>query len=99
MDECVRVLGVLRIAGDADRDGRADRLAGGLHLVQTLGHAAAAPFGDLERLLGRRLRLEDPELLAAEAGRHVVVAQLAAEDLGDALQQRVAGEMAVAVVD
>ena len=41
-----------------------------------LGDGAADPLGDLERLLGRRLGQEDRELLAAEAGRDVVVAQL-----------------------
>ena len=99
VDERVRVLRVLRVAGDADRDGRADRLARRLDVVQALGDRAADPLGDLERLLRRRLRQEDRELLAAEPGRDVVVAQLGAEDLGDALQHRVAGEMAVGVVD
>ena len=42
-----------------------------------VGDRAADPLGDLERLLGRRLRQQDRELLAAEAGRDVVVAQLA----------------------
>ena len=96
MDERVRVLRVLREAGDADRDGGADRLARRLDVEQLLGDRAADPLRDLHRLLGRRLRQQDRELLAAEAGRHVVVAQLGAEDLGDPLQHRVAGEMAVA---
>ena len=64
-----------------------------------LGDGAPDALGDLERLLRRRLGQEDAELLAAEARRHVVVAQLGAEDLGDALQHRVAGEVAVGVVD
>ena len=59
----------------------------------------ADSFCDLQRLLGRGLRQEDRELFAAEARRHVVVAQLRAEDLGDALEDRVAREMPVAVVD
>src|SRR5919197_449625 len=63
------------------------------------GDRAADALRDLERLLGRRLREEDAELLAAEAGRHVVVAELGAEDLRDALEEGVAGQMAVAVVD
>ena len=99
VDERVRVLRVLREAGDADRDGRADRLARRLDVEQPLRDRAADPLGDLERLLRRRLRQQDRELLAAEAGRNVVVAQLGAEDLGDALQHRVAGEVAVGVVD
>ena len=99
VDERVRVLGVLRVAGDADRDGCADRLARRLDVVQPLRDRPADPLGDLERLLRRCLGQEDRELLAAEPGRHVVVPQLGAEDLGDALQHRVAGEMAVGVVD
>ena len=99
MDERVRVLRVLREAGDADRDGGADRLARRLDVVELLGDRAADPLGDLQRLLGRRLGQQDRELLAAEAGRDVVVAQLGAEDLGDPLQHRVAGEVAVRVVD
>ena len=42
---------------------------------------AADALGDLERLLRRRLGQQDAELLAAEARRDVVVAQLCAEDL------------------
>ncbi len=99
VDELVRVDAVLRERGDAERHRRADRLARGLDLELALGDRAADPLGDLHRLLGRRLRQEDRELLAAEAGRHVVVAQLLAEDLGDPLQDGVAGEVAVAVVD
>src|SRR5204862_7419037 len=60
---------------------------------------SANPLCDLERLLGRRLREENRELLAAEARRHVVVTQVRAENLGDALENGVAGEVAVVVVD
>ena len=87
------------IDGHADRDGRADRLAGRLHLEALLGDRAPDALGDLERLLRRRLRQEDGELLAAEARGDVVVAQLPVEDVGDALEDGVAGEMAVRVVD
>ena len=59
----------------------------------------ADPLGDLQRLLRARLGKQDAELLAAEPRRDVVVAQLRAEDLGDALEHGVAGEMAVRVVD
>ena len=99
MHELVRVVAVARERGDAHRDGGADRLARGLDLEEARRDRAADPVGDLERLLRRRLRQEDRELLAAEARRHVVVAQLLAEDLGDAAQDGVAGEVAVGVVD
>ena len=88
VDERVRILGVLRVAGDADRDGGPDRLARRLDVVELLGDRAADPLGDLHRLLGWCLRQQDRELLAAEAGRNVVVAQFGAEDLGDPLRER-----------
>ena len=99
VDELVRVRAVAREPGDADRDGRADRLARRLDVEQPRRRRPADPLGDLDRLLGRRLRQQDRELLAAEAGRNVVVAELRAEDLRDPLQDGVAGEMAVGVVD
>ncbi len=99
VDERVRILGVLRVAGDADRDGGPDRLARRLDVVELLGDRSADPLGDLHRLLGWCLRQQDRELLAAEAGRNVVMAQFGAEDLSDPLQDGVAGEMAVGVVD
>jgi hypothetical protein len=99
VDQLVGVGAVLRVAGDADRDRGVDRLTRRLDVEALLRHGLADPLGNLERLLRRRLREQDRELLAAEAGGHVVVAQLRAEDLGDALQHRVAGEVAVRVVD
>ena len=99
VDELVRVDAVLRERCDTERHGRADRLGCGLDLELALGDRTADALRDLHRLLGRGLRQEDRELLAAEAGRHVVVAQLLAEDLRDALQHGVTGKMAVAVVD
>ncbi len=99
VDERVRILCVLREAGDTDRDGRADRLARGLDVEQSLGDRAPDPLRDLERLLGRRLRQQNREFLAAEACGHVVVAQLGAEDLRDALQHRISRQVAVGVVD
>jgi hypothetical protein len=99
VDELVRVGAVAREAGDAERDRGVDRLARGLDLEVPGRDRAADPLRDLDRLLRRRLRKQDAELLAAEARRHVVVAQLLAEDLGDALQDGVAGEVAVGVVD
>src|SRR5579884_4156135 len=86
VDELVRVEPVLREAGDADRDGRADRLRRGLDLELVLGDRAPDPLSDLERLLRRGLGQEDRELLAAESGRDVVVTQLGAEDLRDPLE-------------
>ena len=99
VDELVRVGAVFREARDAERNRRADRLCRRLDLELTLGDRAADALRDLHRLLGRRLREENRELLAAEAGRHVVVPELCVEDLRDALQDRVACEVAVAVVD
>ena len=99
VDELVRVGAVLRERGDADGHRRPDGLGRGLDLELALRHGAADPLGDLERLVRRRLGKQDRELLAAEPGRDVVVAQLRAEDLGDSLQHRVAGKVAVAVVD
>ena len=99
VDQLVRVRAVLRIAGDADRDGCADRLAGRLDVERALRNGPANAFRDLHRLLRRCLRQQDRELLAAEARGHVVVAQLRAEHLGDPFQDRVAGKMAVRVVD
>ena len=100
MDQLVGVGAVPREAGDADRDRRPDRLARGLD-VEARAPATARRMRSAisKRLLRRRLRQQDRELLAAEARRDVVVAQLRAEDLGDALQDGVAGEVAVGVVD
>ncbi len=99
VDQLVRVGAVLRVARDADRDRGPDRLARGLDVEVTLGDGTANPLCDLERLLGGRLGQQDRELLAAEARRDVVVAQLGAEDLCDPLQDRVSRQVAVVVVD
>ena len=77
VDQLVRVLAVARVGGDADRDRRADRLAGGLDVECAIGDLAADPLGDLHRLLGARLGQQDAELLAAEPGRDVVVPEAA----------------------
>jgi hypothetical protein len=92
-------LPVGREARDADRNGRLDRLAGRFDLEPALGKRAADPLCDLERLLRRRLREQDRELLPAEAGRHVVVTQLLSEDIGDTAEDDVARKVAVRVVD
>src|SRR5204862_8092448 len=48
-------ISVLRVARDADRHGRPDRLARGLDVECAVGDGAADPLRDLHRLLGRRL--------------------------------------------
>ena len=88
VDQLVGVVPVTRIRGDADRDRRADRLARGLDVEGALGDLLADALRDLERLLGARLGEKDAELLSAEARRDVVVAQMRAEDVGDALRAR-----------
>src|SRR6266481_1403948 len=90
---------VAALFGRLELLGAGERLGRGLDLELALRDGAADALCNLERLLGRRLREEDRELLAAEARRYVVVAQLLAEDLRDAFQHCVAGEVAVAVVD
>ena len=99
MNELVGVEPILREACDAERHGGADRLRCRLHLELPLCDGTADSFCDLQRLLGRGLRQEDRELFAAEARRHVVVPELGAEDLGDPLEDGVARQVAVAVVD
>ena len=99
MDELVRVLAVTWVRGDADRDRRADRLARGLDVDGAIRDLAADPLGDLECLLGARLRQQDAELFASEPRRDVVVPEVRPEDLGEAFQDGIAREMAVRVVD
>ena len=99
MDERVLVGAVVREGGNSDRDGGADRLARGRDVEGALGDGAPDSLGDLHRLLDGRLGQQDGELLAAEAAGDVVVAELRLEDLGDAAQNRVTGEVAVGVVD
>ena len=74
MNQLIGVRAVAREAGDADRDGRPDRLARGLDVERARGNRAPDPLGDLEGLFGRRLRQQNRELLAAEPGGHVVMA-------------------------
>jgi len=95
VDELVRVGSVLGETGHTERNGRPDRLIGRIDLERLLGDGAPDAVGDLDRLLRRGLGQEDGELLAAEAGRHVVVAQMPAEDVRDAAQNRVARQVAV----
>ena len=76
-----------------------NRLAGGLDVDRGGGDRPPDPLGDLERLLGRRLRQQDRKLFPAEARRHVVVTELSPERFRDLLQHRIAGEVTVGVVD
>ncbi len=99
VNELVRVGAVRRAPGHAERDGGVDRLARRLHLEPLVGDGAADPLGDLEGLLRSRLGEDDRELLAAEARGDVGVAQLPLEDAGDAVQDRVARQVPVGVVD
>ncbi len=66
---------------------------------RAVGNRPPDALGDLERLLRRGLGQEDGELLPAEPGGNVVMPQLLAEDFGDPLEDGVAGEVAVRVVD
>ena len=89
------------VADLADRDADArlhvERLAGDL---ERLAHGGEHALGDLDRLRALADALEqDPELVAAEAGRGVAGAQAAAQALGDLDEQLVAGGVAERVVD
>ena len=99
VDQLVRIRPVARETGHADRDRRLDRLARGLDVEGTGCDGAPDPLCDLERLLRRGLRQEDGELLTAEPGGHVVVAQLLSKHLRDPLQDGVARKVAVGVID
>ena len=99
MDEGARLEAVTGIAGDTHRDRRVHRLCRGLDLERARRDDATDAVGDLERLLDRRAGQEDTELLPAEAGSQIVLAQLAPEDVRDTRQDGVAGQMAVGVVD
>ena len=90
---------VSRVRGHADRHGRPDRLARRLDVDRPCRHLAPDPLGDLERLVERRVGQKHAVLLAAEAGGHVLDAQVGAKDLGDGSDDAVAGQVAVGVVD
>ena len=99
MDELGRVAPVPRVGGHAERKRDADRLRRGLGLEALSRDRPADPLGDLERLLVVGLGQEDGELLAAEASRDVVVAELLPKDLGHPRQHLVADKVPVRVVD
>ena len=83
--------------GDADAAGRVDLLAvDEERLAQFLDEARGKALGVVD---ARDARLQDGELVAAEARHHVGVADVAHEPLGDGAEQRVADRMAERVVD
>ena len=73
------------------------RPGGGRHGERA--HRVEHGGGDRVGLLRRRLGQQDRELVAAEAGEHVGLAQAAAQRVGDAHDQLVAGRVAERVVD
>ena len=90
-----------RLVRDA-RDGNADRDADTRHaeLAEVEGaHGAADPLADLDGHVAARVAQQDDELLAAVAGRHVVVTDRRHDRAGDRPQDLVADGMAVAVVE
>ena len=99
MDELIHVVAVTGEARDAHRDGRADRFARRLDVEHLRSDRTADAVGYLERLRRGGLGQQDRELLAAEPCGHVVVAELLAEDVGDAAEHGVTCQMAVGVVD
>ena len=92
----------LRAVGDAARQGDAD--AGGhehltLHERDGPGDRIGQPLGhELGGLLAGHVVAQDRELVAAEAGHHVVRAHGRAQPVGHRHQQSVAGGVAQAVV-
>ena len=94
LDELLRRGAVNRKGGDAE--------AGGDVLVaqQRIGGDPAAQFvGELASLLDGRFRHENHEFVAAVARHHVRAPAILFEDVADALQDDVALEVAVEIVD
>ena len=85
-------------AGDRDPDRDADRVdAEALEVERPDGDAHA--LADVERDVGRRVAQQDDELLAAVAGRHVVLADGRDDRAADRAQDLVAGRVTVRVVE
>ena len=82
---------------DADRDRQDAAEPGRVRQRRRLDGGAHALDGG-ERLLGRRVRKHDQQLLAAEPVGHVLAAQAAADRGGDRPQRLVAGEVPELVV-
>ena len=68
-------------------------------LKSVLGDGAADPFGDRLGFVQRRARKDHPEFFAAVAGDKVLRANTFEQHLGDLLQDGVAGDVSVFVVD
>ena len=85
---------VVRPACHADAGGNRD-LAG----VRLLRYFLAYALGYLERGIDVRLRQQDGELVAAVAESVVGRPDSALDDVADVLQQAVAGEMAVTIIE
>ena len=81
----------------ADRDGHADGLA--LEDEAALLDLLAQPLGQRARPLEVGLRQDDGELLAAVAREHLVAADALLDEARHLLEDVVAGEVAVDVVD
>ncbi len=88
-----------RERGDSDRDRRRDRLARRVDVESGLAHRGSDALGNRRGILLARVREQERELLPAEPRGHVVRAELVLEDPGDPDEHRVAGQVAVAVVD
>src|SRR5262245_9407313 len=84
-----------RRASDADRDGQALALPLDHGRREALAQAIGEDFG----ALGRALRQERQELLAAEATDHVGLAAMAAQYVSERAEHVIAREVTVGVVD
>ena len=84
--------------GERDPDARADRDRAVAQL-QRVGERVEDALRDASGLVGRvEIVDEDRELVAAEPGDRVEVAEVRVESVGDRDQERVAGEVTEAVV-
>src|SRR5205823_10562199 len=86
MDQLVRVCGIPRERGDADRDGCVDRLARSLDVDRRGGDCAPDAFCDLEGLLGVPARDGTRRWLTAGTGRGFVMGQAPPAGLGEGLE-------------
>jgi hypothetical protein len=97
--EVVRIGAVSRKCGDADRKRDADVLARALRPDRRVRNRLADALRDLLRVRQTRLRQDDRELGTGRPRREVVLAQVLADQVGDAHQHSVAREVAVRRVD
>ena len=97
LDELLDSRAVLGRAGDADAGVDLERQALDRERLAQLGEQ---PLGDGAGLVMRgQVGDQDAELVAAEAGDHLVLLERQPQSLGDLLQETVAGVMAERVVD